>query len=85
MTLATAMHANGVLGEGARIAVIDTGFTGYATAEIPGVADGERTREFGGATLGDGAHGTAVAEVVADMAPAAEIWLLAVDTELAFE
>jgi subtilisin family serine protease len=85
MTLATAMHANGVLGEGAKIAVIDTGFTGYATAEIPDVADGERTREFGGATLDDGAHGTAVAEVVADMAPAAEIWLLAVDTELAFE
>jgi subtilisin family serine protease len=85
MTLATAMHANGVLGEGAKVAVIDTGFTGYATAEIPGVVDGERTREFGSATLAGGTHGTAVAEVVADMAPAAEIWLLAVDTELAFE
>ncbi|GAI69857.1 unnamed protein product, partial [marine sediment metagenome] len=72
---------------GVTVAVIDIGFGGYDEAEIPGVGEGSgRTISFiGGGGMGGSQHGTAVAEVVADMAPGAEIYLVAVDTNLAIE
>ncbi len=86
LTAATAMHTNGITGSGVKVAVIDVGFGGYDEAEIPGVGEGSgRTISFTGGGMGGSQHGTAVAEVVADMAPGAEIYLLAVDTNLAIE
>ncbi len=87
LTAATAMHTFGIIGSGVTVAVIDIGFGGYDEAEIPGVGEGSgRTISFiGGGGMGGSQHGTAVAEVVADMAPGAEIYLVAVDTNLAIE
>jgi len=87
LTAATAMHTNSITGSGVKVAVIDTGFGGYDEAESPVVGEGSgRTISFSsGGGMGGSQHGTAVAEVVADMAPEAEIYLLAVDTNLAIE
>ncbi len=82
LTNASVFQFNNVLGAGARVAVIDTDFaTGLADAEIPKSATDPNPPSFrADNTFGVGDHGTAVAEIIADMAPAATIHLLAVDT-----
>lgn len=84
LTNATAFHLAGYNGDNVRVAIIDTGFAALTTAEVPVVlppsnqvvsfrADGLTTA---------GIHGTAVAQIVADMAPNCKMTLVAVDTEL---
>lgn len=81
LTNATAFHANGITGEGISIAIIDVGFAGYADAQIPGIAEGSRrVISFAGGGVGTSQHGTAVAEIAADMAPGAEFYLLRVNS-----
>ncbi len=78
-TNASAFQINGIDGAGAKVAIIDVGFANWAGAEIPaGLVTTQTFRADG--TMGAGDHGTAVAEVVADMAPGAELLLIAVDT-----
>lgn len=80
-------YTAGIQGAGVTVAIIDEGFAGFDGAEIPIDADDPMRvvsfRADGG--MGATHHGTAVAEVVADMAPQAEIVLIAVDTEMSIE
>jgi len=80
-------HAAGLLGQNVTVAIIDSGFAGFDSAEIPiDPNDVNSVVSFrADGTMGTSAHGTAVAEIVADMAPAANIVLIAVDTEMAVE
>ncbi|MCD6361862.1 MAG: S8 family serine peptidase [Armatimonadetes bacterium] len=80
-------HVSGLMGQGVDVAIIDMGFNDYQNAEIPiDPNDPARTISFaaGGGMTGS-YHGTAVAEVVADMAPGARFTLINVDTNMAWE
>ncbi len=76
-------HAAGWTGTGVDIAVIDAGFAGYqdmvTAGELPAV-DARSFRADG--RLDDGEHGTAVAEIVHDSAPAAALHLYAFNTDV---
>ena len=82
-TLAAAWHAEGFTGKGVKVAVIDGGFTGLAERQ----ADGDLpanvvTQDFcGGKLATESEHGTAVAEIVHEMAPEAELDLLCIGSE----
>lgn len=74
-----AWHELGNLGQGARVGILDLGFAGYADLlglELPA---GVIARAFGpqpGLVVDDGpARGTGMAEIVHDVAPAAELYL----------
>ncbi len=74
-------HQQGVSGDGVRVAVIDTTFAGYATRQAEGELPGSLTTQNycnGGFTAGSG-HGTGVAEIVHEVAPAAQLYLVCVD------
>ncbi|MBC7288396.1 MAG: hypothetical protein H5T86_10200, partial [Armatimonadetes bacterium] len=75
---ASVFQYNGVDGTGATVAVIDLGFAGWASAEIPGNPQPIVLRADGNNSAT--AHGTAVAEIIADVAPGARFQLYAVDT-----
>jgi len=79
-------HSKNLLGRGVKIAVIDVGFGSFNYAredgDLPGevIADTEDYTE--GGFLNGGYHGTAVAEIVHDMAPLSELYLKRIDTEV---
>jgi hypothetical protein len=81
---ADAWHAAGITGAGVKVAVIDDGFAGLGSAQAAGeipadVATADLcSGQFGTAS----AHGTGVAEIVHEMAPAAELLLICMDTEV---
>ena len=83
-TLASAWHAKGFTGKGVKVAVIDGGFRGLADRQAAGdlpaniVTQDLCAGEFG--TAED--HGTAVAEIVHEMAPDAQLYLVCVGTEV---
>jgi subtilisin family serine protease len=83
-TLASAWHAKGFTGKGVKVAVIDGGFRGLADRQAAGdlpaniVTQDLCAGEFG--TADD--HGTAVAEIVHEMAPDAQLYLVCVGTEV---
>ncbi|MFT5685364.1 MAG: MYXO-CTERM domain-containing protein [Myxococcota bacterium] len=74
--------AQGLDGSGIRVAILDVGFTGYTDllgTELPASVE---THFFGDA---DGTeHGTAVAEIIHDIAPAAELVFYSFETEVEF-
>ena len=78
---AAAFHSGGVRGAGAKVAVVDTGFSGLSAA----IASGElpssvTTADFSGTGIETGGvHGTACAEIVRDMAPEAQLYLVKID------
>lgn len=85
LTSAHRLHQLGVTGKGTRVAVLDRGFQGYREllgTELPLEAS---TKNF---NLGEGFeatnHGTAVAEIIYDMAPDIELTLVAAATELEY-
>ncbi|EDZ67292.1 peptidase families S8 and S53 domain protein [Nitrosococcus oceani AFC27] len=85
VTFADQLHLLGVTGKGVRVAVLDRGFQGYQDLlgiELPLEVT---TKNF---NLGEGfegtRHGTAVTEILYDMAPEAEFTLVAVSTELEY-
>ena len=84
LTNALSFQLQSGIGTGVKVAIIDTGFMGYPTAELP---PGVQTKSFRADGVVDGIteHGTACGEVVADMAPGAVLYLLAVDTEMTVE
>ena len=65
-------------GSGIKIAVIDGGFVGLATAKAAGEIPPSAIEhdETGSGMEGDSKHGTAVAEAVYDMAPGAQLYLI---------
>jgi len=76
----------GILGKDVKVGVIDLGFSGYETAfhhgEVPSPAG---TFDLcRGALSSASLHGTAVVEIVHDMAPAADIYLACVASALEF-
>ncbi|MCD6351147.1 MAG: S8 family serine peptidase [Armatimonadetes bacterium] len=81
LTNASAFYYNGIIGTDAKVAIIDIGFAGYDTAEIPLDPTNPAPVSYrADSSVTASAHGTAVAEVVADMAPGATIHMFAVDT-----
>jgi subtilisin family serine protease len=80
-TGAAAWHAAGLRGAGVRVAVIDLGFYGWRESR----ANGDLPASTVAVSFCPGAleftdHGTAVAEIVAEMAPAARIFLVCAQT-----
>ena len=78
LTGASDFHAAGFYGQGVKVAIIDLGFNGYTAAKNAGELDNVvYTYDYTGTGLETGTvHGTGVAEVVADMAPQASLYLL---------
>lgn len=87
LTGASNYHAQGFRGQGVKIAVIDLGFQGLTAAqsrgELPG---GIQTFDYTGTGIESGTnHGTAVAEIIYDMAPQAQLILMKVGDEVDLE
>ncbi len=87
LTGASNYHAQGFRGQGVKIAVIDLGFAGLTAAqsrgELPG---GIQTFDYTGTGIESGTnHGTAVAEIIYDMAPQAQLLLMKVGDEVDLE
>ena len=80
-------HGAGFTGAGSRIAVLDIGFDGYEAllgSELPDSVISHSCREDEDIT-GDGvSHGTAVAEIVHEVAPEANLYFANFDTEVEF-
>ncbi len=75
-------HEAGFKGGGAKIAIIDTGFEGYQALlgkELPQEVVARSFRADGNLEAGE-RHGTAVAEIVHDMAPEAQLLLTNIRT-----
>ncbi len=81
---AAAFHAQGIQGAGVKIAVIDVGFAGLAQSQARGdLPYSLVTRDFTGTGIDTGlSHGTAVAEIVYDIAPAATFYLVKIGNEV---
>jgi len=82
-------HAAGFRGQGVDVAVVDSGFVGRVAAKKAGdLPAGFKIKNYcdagpdggGGGTT----HGTAVAEVIYDLAPDADLWLICIDNSLDF-
>ncbi|MFO0983087.1 MAG: S8 family serine peptidase [Planctomycetota bacterium] len=84
LTAADVYHADGERGKGARVAIIDLGFVGLSEAIEAGevMQPNDRWNYADGPFEGTTVHGTAVAEIVADMAPECELTLIKVDDEI---
>ncbi len=75
-------HSHGVTGSGVHVGILDVGFTGYQDLlgeELPNQV-GTTPNALSDLT----SHGTAVAEIVHDLAPDAELSLYSFSTELEF-
>ena len=80
-------HTAGFTGDGSRIAIVDIGFEGYEAllgSELPDSVEVHSCREDGDITAGGVTHGTAVAEIVHEVAPDASLYLINFDTEVEF-
>lgn len=83
----TTWHSQGRRGRGVKIGVIDGSFADYparqATGDLPSVVT---TADFCSGNIlapgDDGAHGTAVAEIIYDMAPEASLYLICIEDGL---
>jgi len=84
LTQATAMHLAGFNGQGVKVAIIDAGFLGLTAAEVP-VLPANIVNLRADANPLTTNHGTGVAQIVADMAPACTMVLIAVNSELEVE
>ena len=75
LTNANLWQAAGWTGGGVKVGIIDLGFAGYATAQAAGdLPTVVTTQDYCGGTMGaPESHGTAVAEIVHKMAPAAQL------------
>lgn len=82
VTLANAWHTAGFLGQGSKVAIVDPEFANLATLkaqdEIPASAI-EVNYTASAMTAGTGSHGSGCAEIVYDMAPSAQLYLIKID------
>lgn len=82
----TLFHSRGWLGSGVKVAVIDVGFASLSYAQQAGELPVETlgwVRDYTGEGLESGGpHGTGVAEIVHDMAPAARLYLAKIGDEV---
>ena len=81
---ASAFHSAGIRGSGVKVAVIDLGFSGLATSQAQGdLPYSVVTRDFTGTGIETGiSHGTAVAQIVYDIAPGAQLYLVKIGNEV---
>ena len=82
---ANAWQLAGVNGAGVKVGVIDFGFTGYQQRQASGDLPASLTAvDFcnGAVTAPGNEHGTAVAEIVYEMAPGIQLYLLCIGTEI---
>lgn len=85
-TNATAWHQAGVTGKGVTIAIIDDGFAHLTDQQASGqVTTRVTTVDYCSGHIGVDEHGTAVAEIVTQEAPDAELLLLCVDNEVGLD
>ncbi len=76
---------DGRKGAGAKVGILDVGFDGLADAQAAGELPGSLPENTSNCAAPDGdAHGTATAEVVADMAPQAQLYLACADDSVGF-
>lgn len=82
--LASAWHERGFTGKGVKVAIIDGGFAGLADRQAAGDLPADVvTQDFCGGELSTADdHGTAVAEIVHEMAPEAQLYLICVGTDV---
>ncbi len=82
-----AWQSAGYNGAGVKVAIIDGGFTNYsnllgtdlpAAVTIKNFVDGEVDSQVNGTTI----HGTACAEIIYDIAPAASLYLIKIGTDI---
>ncbi len=87
LTGADQLQSQGTRGQNTTIAVIDLGFAGLSTAQSRGeLPSNVQTVDFSGSGLqSSSSHGTAVAEIVHDMAPDADLVLMKVADEVDLE
>jgi len=78
LTGASDFHDAGFEGQGAKVAIIDLGFSGLSSAQAAGeLQNVVFTHDYTGSGLEtEYVHGTGVAETVEDMAPLAELYLM---------
>jgi hypothetical protein len=79
-SFASSWHAGGLTGVGTIVAVVDGGFTNYATLLGTDLPASVTARDYTGSGMGGSPHGTACAEIVHDMAPGATMYLSKVGT-----
>ena len=81
---ATAYHSAGIRGAGVKVAVIDLGFAGLSAAQSRGdLPSSVVQNDLTGTGLTTGiTHGTAVAEIVHDIAPDAQLTLIKIGDEV---
>jgi subtilisin family serine protease len=84
VALASAWHQKGFTGKGVKVAIVDGGFAGLAdrqaAGELPATLVTQDLCEGELSTADD--HGTAVTEIVHEMAPDAQLYLICVGTEV---
>ncbi|MFI5317798.1 MAG: S8 family serine peptidase [Myxococcota bacterium] len=87
LTGASALQAAGIDGSGVKVAVVDVGFISLSAAKTSGdIPASAVSVDLPGSGMETGtAHGTAVAEEVADMAPGAQLTLIHFADEVDFE
>lgn len=82
-------HSKNLFGRDVKIAVIDVGFASFNYAkedgDLPGDVIASQKDYTGGGFLNGSYHGTAVAEIVHDMAPLSELYLKRIDTEVSLK
>jgi len=81
---ADAFHAVGITGSNTKVAIIDLGFSGLAQAQARGDLPYTTVQnDLTGTGLSNGiSHGTAVAEIIHDVAPDAELYLIKIADEV---
>lgn len=81
-------HGAGIDGSGVKVGIVDEGFAGYAALLGTALPASVTTDDRCGGNLatpvaqGGSDHGTAVAELVHQMAPGAQLYLICVDSEV---
>ncbi len=79
-------HTNGKTGAGTKVAILDIGFQGYQSLLGTDLPASVTARSFCSDITGGGqVHGTACAEIVHDVAPDAQIYLVNFSTEVEFQ
>ena len=82
ITKADALQHNGVTGKGVKVGILDFGFQRYSAlvraGELP-AAKAQKAFNRSRRVEADSVHGTGCAEIVADMAPDADLYLAAVN------
>jgi subtilisin family serine protease len=83
-SLASTWLAKGITGKGVKVGIIDLGFRGLADRQASGDLPADvTTADFCAGQLATGEeHGTAVAEIVHEMAPDAQLYLICFDSDV---